>query len=902
MTLGTGANKTENYHLYTPAEVEEQLKRLQNLPDASLAGVEFTPTGDGYLKYWKLLDLAHLNGPTKIYRKPPPSTPGDAEAPIFYNLVVVQENYHARQCSSSERKELDFKLPRGLSIAQMADINEAADFTASETCVDNGYFHIPARVEALEKLKRYFRNEIATPPKVARNDRSAWDDGDLKLITGILEAVDARLPSAKPPETWSKDWWLEKSVEAVLTAITFSPLIAIFSPVNQAIGRLFGMQGHEAGLEALARGETSAVDALAEGKAKTPGAQLRELGRELHDARSMPKGVSIESKGHYSQPTLRFDQKQIRLLSRELGILESRIPHLLAKASGATTSAELANLVNERFTMPKLTQWLLSEPGTTWIRANHRELADIWQNRLAESGPGMLLALVGLLTAHELADIIGLDPVTQKEERFLFMVASGYGAEQIGRGIPEVLSQRGLRTSLEVGNLFQFVRTRANLAGGMVQYTLEARGTLGKALLDRLLGLSVRPGTGNVLWRGTTAVATCTGNAMGALFDGMGIGLAWGWLADTSVGNLFFKDDPKAREWLKLGGFTIPYLYKNFASGQRVRILEGRLAKWTGRIFATGLVADLGYGWFKRARDGNNAAAYDTSVTMRAWQRKQERGSEPAVAGAIKDLAPHIISDLAIPKQDADYQAVVAEDKAWALEVQTAYFDYVRTQLLNGEIADVERIDLSFLSSPLRLSSREAAYLEFLNQHADTFANLNPMDQVARFNQAFPHEPMGLKSFNRLRSQQMAKQLQTALQAMASLPTPETDWVREHCEKDGRVKAGHEASMVALSLGTDKPWQKELLEARRVMLAMDLMENPLPLQNPQGKKRAQAYALGLVNAQGQFIPSETFSTAYAALGQHHGKHFKTLALKIPVAHDNPEYAAFLAALSKALQG
>lgn len=251
-----------------------------------------------------------------------------------------------------------------------------------------------------------------------------------------------------------------------------------------------------------------------------------------------------------------------------------------------------------------------------------------------------------------------------------------------------MVTQRGLRASLEVGNLFQFVRTRANLASGMVQYTLEARGTLGKAVLDRLLGLSVRPGTGNIVWRGTTAVATCTGNAMSALFDGMGIGLAWGWLADTSVGNLFFKDDPKTREWIKLGGFTIPYLYKNFASGQRVRILEGRLAKWTGRIFATGLVANLGYGWFKRANLGNEAAAYDTSVTMRAWQRKQEKGDNSTVASVFKDLAPHIISDIAIPSEDADYQTIVAEDKAWALEVQTAYFDYVRTQLLNSEIAE----------------------------------------------------------------------------------------------------------------------------------------------------------------------------------------------------------------------
>src|SRR5262249_32615659 len=69
-------------------------------------------------------------------------------------------------------------------------------------------------------------------------------------------------------------------------------------------------------------------------------------------------------------------------LARRLGILPSRIPHLIAAASGADTRDRLGRIMSERITVDRLREWAQSSAGRRFLDEHGADLHDNFRNRL----------------------------------------------------------------------------------------------------------------------------------------------------------------------------------------------------------------------------------------------------------------------------------------------------------------------------------------------------------------------------------------------------------------------------------------------------------------------------------------------------------------------------------------
>jgi hypothetical protein len=304
----------------------------------------------------------------------------------------------------------------------------------------------------------------------------------------------------------------------------------------------------------------------------------------------------------------------VAFFSNRLEILPSRLPHLIAAASGATSRADLTQIPGQRMTMERLLAWTNTSEGLDYLKNHHHRLADNFRNRLSEGGTGLSVGLASLLAFEHLADKW---EIHQPHARFA-MVAGASHLVGIGVGsVNEVFLNRVL------GSPFQFVTTRAVHAGGeaALQYSFQARDGLGRALLDSLLrNYGLQGSVTQVAMNGTRGILSFFPRTSWH----MGPGLMSAALIDRFFSERVMKGegDSPWKKGVHLGSFFAPEIYRLAIGSRGPLVFRSAGARIASRAFAAGFMADmvyLGMDWWKHRHSSES-----TEVRHGIYQRANE--------------------------------------------------------------------------------------------------------------------------------------------------------------------------------------------------------------------------------------------------------------------------------------
>lgn len=595
------------------------------------------------------------------------------------------------------------------------------------------------------------------------------------------------------------------------------------------------------------------------------------------EVRAGEANSGVRTVGSVSGEILRVDspaflQSDLAQFARRLGIMPSRIPHLVAAASGAESRAELGRIVSERMTVERLREWVQSPQGERFMSERGEAFRDTFHNRLREGGPGLAVGLISLLGAEQLADIVGLDARNHPHERFMFVVGLSH-LTGVGAGaINEVFLNRSL------GQAFGFVETRAVAAGGeaAVQFTYEARGSLGRALFDSLTrnyGLS--GGLTRMTFNGARGLVTMPFRAAW----GMGPGLMASAIVDRTIGSQF-AEGSTARHAIRFGSFFLPDIYRIARGNQAALIFETRPMRWASRAFAAGFIADMAFSGVNRWQHGSSGAATMNMVYQRANELhdRDEGLLRGVVDGAFEMIAPQVSAWWDSVELDGigfrpnRYQNAAREElRAFSVDTTRRADETLRRHAFfgsGGAGLDPDfytRVDWGFLRGENRLEDirlpdgREIPVRDILDQLQDPtvarrFTGDHPEDQIAYIQRQFRGYRLSRAEVEQALDRISLHALRNDLASLSQFDLPENAAMRGLFDEHGALRPGQEGALLRHLFPEHAPAEADILAQRRVSLALRILQ----ARSSGDAAAAEPYLavarrIGLADAAGEIV-------------------------------------------------
>ncbi|MFO1462454.1 MAG: hypothetical protein U1F66_01650 [bacterium] len=578
-------------------------------------------------------------------------------------------------------------------------------------------------------------------------------------------------------------------------------------------------------------------------------------------------------------------QTDLNQFARRLGILPSRIPHLIAAASGVENRESLSRIVSERMTVERLREWVQSPEGRTFMAERGDAFRDTFHNRLREGGPGLAMGLVSLLGAEQLADVVGLDARNHPQERFMFVVGLSHIAGNVTSAGTEVFLNRSL------GSAFNFVETRAVAAGGeaAVQFSFEARSSLGRALFDSLTrNFGLTGGLGRIAWNGTRGLVTMPFRAAW----GMGPGLMASAIVDRTIGSQF-AEGSRARSAIRFGSFFLPDLYRIGVGGRGPAIFETAGLRWASRAFAAGFIADMAFSGYNRWQYGAGGSVTRNMIYQRANQlhNADEGTLHRVVDGAFEMIAPQVSAWWDSVELDGfgfrpnRYQDRAREElRSFSQQTSERADETLRHSLLFGtgganlEESFYTQVDWSFLRGENRLvnvrlpDGRELPVRDVLEQLQDPavarrFSGPGAHeDQVAYIQRQFSGYRLSRAEVEQILDRISLHVLRNDLVSVVQFELPENAALRELFDERGTLRPGGEAAALRRLFPGHSPSEAEILRQRRVGLALRILQ----AQSGSDPAAAEPYLavgrrIGLVDGAGTIVDPEIRALAEAQL-------------------------------------
>jgi hypothetical protein len=575
-----------------------------------------------------------------------------------------------------------------------------------------------------------------------------------------------------------------------------------------------------------------------------------------------------------------FLQTDLTVFARRLGIMPSRIPHLIAAASGVENRESLSRIVSERMTLERLREWVQSPEGRTFMNERGADFRDTFQNRLREGGPGLAIGVLGLLGAEQLADVVGLDARNHPHERFMFVVGLSHVAGNVGSAGTEVFLNRSL------GTAFNFVETRAVSAGGeaAVQFSFEARNSVGRALFDSLTrNFGLQGGLGRIAWNGTRGLVTMPFRAAW----GMGPGLMASALVDRTLGQAF-EEGSRARSALRFGSFFLPDVYRIAAGNRSALIFETAGMRWASRGFAAGFIADMAFTGVNRWQYGASGSATMNMIYQRANQlHNADEGTLHRIAdGALEMVAPQVAAWWDSVELDGlgfrpnQYQERAREElRAFSRATTERADSAVRHSLLMGSGAEsldpsfYARVDWGFLRGANRLENlrlpdgRELPVRDVFDQLQDPtvarrFTGDHPEDQVTYIQQQFRGYRLSRAEVEQILDRITVHVLRNDLASLSQFDLPENAAMRELFDERGALRPGAESAALRHLFPEHTPSEADILRQRRVALAVRILQAQSGGE-PAEPLLAVGRRIGLVDANGAIADGDVLALAQA---------------------------------------
>lgn len=579
----------------------------------------------------------------------------------------------------------------------------------------------------------------------------------------------------------------------------------------------------------------------------------------------------------------------LNLLARRLDILPSRIPNLIAAASGASTRDGLPRVASERMTYDRLLAWTQSTEGQAFLRNNPRLLDDRFENRLRESGPGLGMGLVSLFGAEHLADRLGIDARHHPHERFMFVV----GASHLVNEGTSALTEVGLNRMM--AQPFDFAASRVVNAGGemAVQYGLEARSSLGRALaasLTRSYGLE--GGIARMALNGTRGLAMLPFRTAW----GMGAGLMSSAIVDRALGEWLFPNGGPGRSALHFGAFFLPDVYRIAVGNRGAAVFESSGMRLATRAFAAGFIADMAFQGINRLENGAEGSATNNLVYQEANRLHDQHESwwRRPIDGVFEMIMPSIAA--AWDSHDIDwgrfrfvpnsYQREVRREleevSTRATEQGQASF---RTALLFGtdgqDLSEsfYRSVDFGFLRSApalqniLTTDGRVLPIRDIAEQISDPeiyrtrIEGHSHEEQVTYIQQQFRGHRLSRQDVEAVLQNIGLYRLRSTAAQLHAIELPQNAVLRDLLDPAGRLREGRESALLRFAFDGQHVAEDELLNLRRVGLAyriLELRETPNPARRAElDRYTAVARQVGVLNAAGEFVSGEVYQQALA---------------------------------------
>ncbi|MCC6273787.1 MAG: hypothetical protein IT572_10010 [Deltaproteobacteria bacterium] len=302
-------------------------------------------------------------------------------------------------------------------------------------------------------------------------------------------------------------------------------------------------------------------------------------------------------------------------LMRQYRISPERAESLLTAAQGVQNFAQLERLASEGLTIENLERWLQGDAGRQWAQENRDGLRAL-RERVLRGGPPLATGIAALIGAERLADIVGLDPVRQRELRFAFVVYLSHAASASTQRLWQVTANALLRQPYHLASL-RTVRIAGERLG---QWTFLERPSYAGALGESALrGLGWEAGFGRTLLRRGVSLATLLPRSAW----NMGEGLIFSRIAERLTDGM--SESSALRRYAPTAAFFLPDVARVALPSQSLRLLESRPMRLAGRAFAAGFIGDLGFTGIRRLQLGGNAT-YEMYTDLRAAELRRERG------------------------------------------------------------------------------------------------------------------------------------------------------------------------------------------------------------------------------------------------------------------------------------
>ncbi len=817
----------------------------------------------------------------------PPMLPDGSMNPAWMEIVIPEKSFqYFRQGFEA--------YPRRAEHAQGLDsaFHERIEATQPYAPKDR----VSAEVESL------VFEQLNIDPERSRSQLIEWNFS--RLTDGLLEAGRKRFP-VNSPQVAELERYLQMSTEGNVD----TPLRRVFTGMK-AVDVLRDSMQHLSP-EEFRTLFPRLVEAIHDAEQATPGnrgrlrgwLQFAQTTADRDYARKVgesPPVFRARSTGAHrphsnSRPATRTVGTEVRSvdtaallpqdiprLADRLRIMPSRVPHLIAAASGANSRETLPLVERARMTPERLMVWYQSAEGRSFMETRGGDFRNTFRNRVREGGPGLGVGVVSLLGAEHLADMMGLDARLHGQERFMFVVGLSHLTGQTGSAVSEVFLNRSM------GQPFQFVNSRLVQAGGetAVQYSLEARSSLGRQLFDSVTRhYGLQGGLLRGSWNGLKGAATLPFRAAW----GMGPGLMSSAIVDRTVGEWFFEPGSRARQWLNFGSFFLPDIYRIGVGTRGPAIFGTRGMRYATRAFAVGFIADMLFLGANRVNHGAEGSATLNGIYQRANQLHDAGRSTPGrmVDGAFEMIAPSLSAWWDSVEFDGlrlvpnRFQRQAREELSqFSSSTSHQAQDLIRHSMIYGTGAQAldpafySQVDYGFLRSPNTLTNpqrpdgRTLPVIQIQEQLNDPqigqrFAQMSGDEQISYLQRQFRGHRLSREEVQTVLQQLSFNRLRGDLAQLNYFELPENQTMRALFDANGNLRAGQEDVLLRVLFNGQRLGSQDVLHLRRVALALRVMELRRPGQDAADLPRFESVAqqVGILDAAGNFVPGDVHDQA-----------------------------------------
>jgi len=476
-------------------------------------------------------------------------------------------------------------------------------------------------------------------------------------------------------------------------------------------------------------------------------------------------------------------------------ISPERAEHLLTASQGVENFSHLERMATEGLTIENLDRWLSGTEGQNWIREHGNGLHSL-RERVLRGGPPLATGLAAMLGAERLADIVGLDPLRQRELRFAFVVYLSHAASASTHALWQATA------NVMLGRPYHLASMRTVRIAGerLAQWTCLERSSLTGALGEGALrSLGWEAGFARTLLRRGVSLATLLPRSAW----NMGEGLIFSRIAERLTQNL--PENSAVRRYAPTAAFFLPDVARIAAPARTLSLLESRSMRFASRAFAAGFIGDLSFTGIQHLRLGDRAA-YEMFTDMRTAELRRQRGE-------IGNFSWRQIPRLLAPSLSAyidSHDFLFGSSNEARLEIQRRDREQSSSlgRAVRGEMAwlpgAMGRRAEEVFSQEIRLDALDRELLDQL-EHCEGGTRLRSgasLEETAAYLQDQFRGEITTREAARSRLLTIySYRMQQAIAQLHALEIPENETFRRLFDERGRLRPGQEGALRSWATG-----------------------------------------------------------------------------------------------------